>query len=259
MLKHYHKLDKKFSVNKYYHHLLEQSKLILPLTIDMAETLSNIRKNSGKIIFEGVQDLPLDIDRRFFHSVTSFNTFPNSISSGSGFGPCNLDIMIGVAKVYTTKVGNGLYPTELLNDTGRYLRVKGGEIEATTGRQCRTGWLDLVLLKRSIITLGITSLALTKIDVLDKLKLIKICIGYRFHNKVIKQSLYCKHNYCHFIPIYHILPGWQSKTYGARTYSALPRNAKKYITFIEKQLKIPISLISTGPNRKQIIDLKLFL
>lgn len=252
-LKHYYGSNLEFDVASCYQALRAQAQKILPMVTDVSAELNTIRKNRGKIIFEGAQGSLLDVDHGTYPFVTSSNTLSGTVSAGAGFGPCYLDAVIGVTKAYTTRVGSGAYPTELSDDIGEHLGVKGCEFGTVTGRKRRTGWLDLVALKRSIEINSITSICLTKLDVLDDLPEIKVCVGYRLDGKVYEYPPYSYVDYQRCQPIYKILPGWQAKSYGATDYTQLPENAKNYITFIEQHCGIPIDIISTGPERHQSI------
>jgi len=252
-LKHYYDTSIQFDADNCCQELLVQAQKILPMVTDVSAELNAIRQRQGKIIFEGAQGSLLDVDHGTYPFVTSSNTLSGAVSSGAGFGPCYLDAVIGVTKAYTTRVGSGAYPTELSDDIGEHLGVKGCEFGTVTGRKRRTGWLDLVALKRSIEINSITSLCLTKLDVLDELPEIKVCVGYRLDEKVCEYPPYNYIDYERCEPIYKELPGWQEESYGITEYAQLPENAQNYITFIEQHMGIPVDLISTGPERHQNI------
>ncbi len=208
----------------------------------------------GKLVlFEGAQGTLLDIDHGTYPFVTSSSTIAGGACIGAGIGPKQINEIIGVMKAYTTRVGSGPFPSEIEGEIGDYLREKGYEYGTTTGRPRRCGWLDLLVVKYSILLNSIDSIALTKLDVLSGVDEIKICIAYDYEGKIYKelplhQSIMhkCK-------PIYKILKGWNESIDEVKTYEELPDNAKRYIEEIEKIIKIPISLISVGPERSQII------
>lgn len=256
MLKHYYKVDLHFDLIETYDMLMNYGKTILPMITDVSAELNDIRLNKGKIIFEGAQGTLLDIDHGTYPFVTSSNTISGTVASGAGFGPCYIDSVIGVTKAYTTRVGSGAYPTELFDDTGQHLRMKGCEFGTVTGRERRTGWLDLVALRRAIEINSITSLCLTKLDVLDGLKKIKVCISYELNGKEIFYPPYDNLDYIHCKAIYKTLTGWSEETFGQTCYKNLPEAACNYIKFIEQKLNVPIDIISTGPERNQNIIVK---
>ncbi|MEN2985301.1 MAG: adenylosuccinate synthase [Thermodesulfovibrionaceae bacterium] len=219
-----------------------------------ADIIINDAIDKGKnILFEGAQGTLLDIDHGTYPYVTSSNTVAGGICTGAGVSPKKINNILGVVKAYTTRVGEGPFPTELRDEVGVYLREKGGEYGATTGRPRRCGWLDLVAVKHSLRINGFTGIAITKLDVLDEFEKLKVCVGYKcgeeiFHDfpKEIEILKNCE-------PIYEELPGWKEKTKGIRDYDKLPKNAKEYLSFIEDFLKVKIQLISTGMKRDEII------
>tara|TARA_A100001015_G_scaffold109946_1_gene122037 strand:- start:201 stop:803 length:603 start_codon:yes stop_codon:yes gene_type:complete len=193
--------------------------------------------NSDKsILFEGAQGTLLDIDHGTYPYVTSSSTTAGGVSSGLGIGPKYIDRIIGISKAYTTRVGEGPFPTELFDKNGLMLAEKGNEFGATTGRPRRCGWLDLVALKQAIFINSVTELCITKLDVLDEMETINVCIEY------IDDE-----------PIYKEFKGWLSSTEGVTDYSKLPNKAKEYIEYIEDYIKCSASMISTGPSRDQTI------
>ena len=257
LLEKYYKHCEIFDVDEILENLMSHKDIILPLLTDVSSDLMEIKNKKGKIIFEGAQGTLLDVDHGTYPFVTSSNTVSGTVSSGAGFGPCYIDAVIGVAKVYTTRVGKGAYPTELFNKTGDHLAKKGSEIGTVTGRKRRTGWLDLVALRRAIDINSITSFCLTKLDILDGLSTIKICIAYELDGKEMSYPPYDNARYLQCKPIYREFSGWNTgATYNIKNYNALPENAKIYISFIENFLNIPISIISTGPERSQNIILR---
>jgi len=225
------------------------------LSIDTQSFLMECVKNDDSILFEGAQGTMLDIDLGTYPFVTSSNTTIAGLLTSTGLNSSYIKDVIGVVKAYTTRVGSGPFPTELFDEVGKVLATKGAEVGATTGRPRRCGWLDLVSLKAAIVASGITEICLTKIDVLDNIGSIKLCVSYELDGKPItfppshaSELLACK-------PIYETLEGWNESTYGQTNYNKLPDNARAYINYIEKFLGIPIKMISTGPERDAIISI----
>lgn len=205
--------------------------------VDSQSLVNNWITDSKSILFEGAQGSLLDIDHGTYPYVTSSNTTAGGVSTGLGIGPKYIDKIIGISKAYTTRVGEGPFLTELFDQDGEHLARKGNEFGATTGRPRRCGWLDLVSLKKTVFMNSVTDLCITKLDVLDELKEIKICVQYNNLGE----------------PIYQTMEGWQSITEGISDYEMLPQNAKKYIEFIEKFIECKATTISTGPSRDQTI------
>jgi len=192
--------------------------------------------------------------------VTSSNTTAGGAASGSGVGPQYFDYILGITKAYTTRVGSGPFPTELFDDIGQYLGEKGHEFGATTGRERRCGWLDIVSLNRSNQINSVTGMCITKLDVLDGLEILKICTAYTFKDdldgKTITTPPIGAELYDKCVPVYEEMPGWSESTVGAESYDTLPDNAKAYLKRIEELTKTPIDIISTGPDRDETIILK---
>jgi adenylosuccinate synthase len=211
--------------------------------------------NSGKnILFEGAQGTMLDVDFGTYPFTTSSHTIAGGTSIGSGVGPQKIKKIIGTVKAYTTRVGGGPLPTELKDEIGNHLQTKGGEFGATTGRPRRCGWLDLVVVNHSCIISAINTLAITKLDVLDGLKKIKICTKYELNDKKID---YFPANIEHVKkckPIYKEFKGWNEIKRGTKDLNELPNEAKSYLNFIEKQLNVKIEIVSIGPGRKETIE-----
>ncbi|PPI86442.1 adenylosuccinate synthase [Candidatus Pantoea edessiphila] len=224
------------------------------IIVDTSEVLNKACSNGNFIVFEGAQGAMLDIDHGTYPYVTSSNTTVGGVFTGTGIGPCNIKYVIGIMKAYSTRVGLGPFPTELLDKTGDYLCNKGKEYGSTTGRRRRTGWLDLVLVRRSIQINSISSLCLTKLDVLDDFEEIKICTSYQMPDgsKLVSTPLIIE-NWTKIIPVYEIIPGWNKITFGIRTLKKLPKAARDYVNRIEELVGIPINIISTGPERNQTI------
>lgn len=252
LLKNYYGVDE-LIYDEIYNDLLVQRETVLPLIDDISRTLEDLQIQEKNILFEGAQGVFLDIDHGTYPYVTSSNTVAAAASIGTGLGPKDLTHILGIVKAYTTRVGSGPFPTELFDKSGEHLGKVGVEFGATTGRPRRCGWFDAIALKRSIRNSSITSLCVTKLDVLDGLSTVKICIGYELDGKRIDDfpldiSLLDK---C--IPIYQDFSGWQDSTIGITEYSDLPDNARYYLEWIEDKLDTPIDIVSTGPDREQTI------
>jgi adenylosuccinate synthase len=218
--------------------------------------LSNALKQGKKVLFEGAQGSMLDVDHGTYPFVTSSNTVAGQAAIGSGVGPNCLDTIIGISKAYTTRVGSGPFPTELNDEMGSYLREQGGEYGATTGRPRRCGWFDSVVARHSIRVNGMTSFALTKLDVLSGLKTIKVCTGYRYKNSLVTEmpaNFYVLEN-CE--PVYDEVPGWSENISKIKKVADLPKAAQDYIRYIEKQTEIPVTILSLGHRRNEAIILK---
>lgn len=244
------------STQEIYEKTLEQAELFKSLIMDTSGELAKVKKANQSIIFEGAQGTFLDIDHGTYPYVTSSNTTAGAVASGSGFGPLYLNQVIGITKAYTTRVGSGPFPTELLMDhpIGQHLSAKGHEFGTTTGRPRRCGWLDLVSLRRSVFLNSMSSLCLTKLDVLDGLEELKICVSYVSKNNQ-RHDLPPSdaEDYCDLTPEYITLPGWKGSIHGVTHYEDLPTEAKNYIQKISTELGVPIDMISTGPDRDQTI------
>jgi len=235
---------------------LEMAKVILPLAIDVTDELHRIRKNGDSILFEGAQGSMLDIDHGTYPFVTSSNTTAGGTATGSGFGPLYLDYVLGITKAYTTRVGSGPFPTELFNDAGKHLAEKGHEFGATTGRPRRCGWFDAVGLRHAIQINSVSGICLTKLDVLDGLDEIQVCVGYNTKDGPIDRPPLDGAGYDDIEPVYETMPGWTESTLGAKTLEELPENARRYIRYLEEKVEAPIDIISTGPDRKETIVLR---
>ncbi len=245
--------EKELSVDDIYSQLLSQRDIILPLISDITHLLEDLQSKKENILFEGAQGVFLDIDHGTYPYVTSSNTVAAAASIGSGLGPKDLSYILGIVKAYTTRVGSGPFPTELFDDTGEHLGKVGVEFGATTGRPRRCGWLDAVALKRSILNSSVTGLCLTKLDVLDGLPKINICVGYRLDGEEIQNFPLDISRLGDCEPIYKEFLGWKGSTIGITKYEDLPENARYYIESIEEILKIPVHIISTAPDRQQTI------
>ena len=218
--------------------------------------LDKFIKNRKKILFEGAQGILLDVDHGTYPYVTSSNTVPSMASTGTGLGPDKLNYILGITKAYTTRVGSGPFPTELKNKIGESLGKKGKEFGTVTARKRRCGWFDGVLVRQAIKISGINGIALTKLDVLDDLEEIKICVQYELHGKKIDYLPSASEDQFNIKPIYKTFPGWKTKTQGIRHMKDLPENAKKYIFALEDFIGAKISSISTSPERDDTILLE---
>ena len=237
--------------------LLDKVAPILEPFVDDTFEILHKKNNQGKnILFEGAQGSLLDIDYGTYPYVTSSNTIAPQAAIGSGIGTANTGYILGISKAYTTRVGNGPFPTELSNELGEKLRTKGNEFGVVTGRKRRCGWLDAVLLKYAVKLSSINGIALTKLDVLDSFKEIKICVGYRLGDKRL-ETLPKSLNYINKVePIYETLMGWNESTRGIVNLNKLPKNALKYIKRLEKLINTNIALLSTSPEREDTILIK---
>ncbi len=241
-----------------YDEVLEQAMgyadLLTSMVIDVTDELDTARKRGDKIMFEGAQGTLLDIDHGTYPYVTSSNTTAGGVAAGSGFGPRHLGYILGIAKAYCTRVGAGPFPTELNDETGEYLGTKGQEFGATTGRKRRCGWFDAVAMRRAIQINSITGFCMTKLDVLDGLKEIKICTGYQMKDGSIAEvSPMAADAYDHVTPIYETMPGWPESTFGVKKLEDLPQAALNYVQRIEELTGVPVDIISTGPDRNETI------
>ena len=227
---------------------------VRPLITDVTLAAYRHREAGDHIIFEGAQGAMLDIDHGTYPFVTSSSTAAGGAATGSGVGPRHLDYILGIAKAYSTRVGGGPFPTELLDATGKHLAEVGHEYGATTGRARRCGWIDLPALRRAIYNSSISGLCLTKLDVLDALPQIQVCTAYHMDGEHLDIAPVGADELARCQPVYETLPGWQSDTVGITAYDQLPEKARAYIAYLEQQLGIPIAIVSTGPDRAHTIQ-----
>lgn len=226
------------------------------MVTDVTSALHKYREEGANILFEGAQGSLLDIDHGTYPFVTSSNTTAGGTATGSGFGPLYLDYVLGITKAYTTRVGSGPFPTELFDDVGAYLAKKGHEFGATTGRPRRCGWFDGVGLRQAVRINSVTGLCLTKLDVLDGLETVRICVDYKNPaGESIAAPFDCE-DYNTITPIYEDMAGWSESTVGAKSLDELPENARDYIRRIEEIVGVPIDIVSTGPDRVETIVLR---
>jgi adenylosuccinate synthase len=233
--------------------LLRLSERVKPLVVDVTEVLRDLHARRESVLFEGAQGAMLDIDLGTYPFVTSSNTTVGGAAAGTGIGPAAIDYVLGIVKAYTTRVGAGPFPTELDDDVGLRLRAIGNEFGATTGRPRRCGWFDAVLLRRAVFTNSIAGLALTKLDVLDGLPEIKICVAYRLDGKVQNTPPLLIDRFGECEPVYESVPGWSEPTAGATSHDALPKQAQAYLRRLEELAEVPIDIVSTGPSRDAVI------
>jgi adenylosuccinate synthase len=227
-----------------------------PLIDDTIELLHSRRKAGADILFEGAQGSLLDIDHGTYPFVTSSNTTAGGTATGSGYGPLYLDYVLGITKAYTTRVGSGPFPTELFDEVGAHLASVGHEKGATTGRDRRCGWFDAAAVRFAVRINSVSGICLTKLDVLDGLKTIRVCVGYKGQGDSASGSLMDIDSYKALEPIYEDLPGWTESTVGAKSLDELPENARAYIRYIEAAIEVPVDIISTGPDREETIILR---
>ncbi|MEA9445622.1 adenylosuccinate synthase [Candidatus Fukatsuia symbiotica] len=261
--------------------VLAVADVLTSMVVDVTQLLDNARKKGARIMFEGAQGALLDIDHGTYPYVTSSNTTAGGVATGSGMGPRYVDYVLGIVKAYATRVGAGPFPTELHDENGEFLCSQGHEYGATTGRKRRTGWLDVVALRRAIQINSISGFCLTKLDVLDGLKEVKICVGYSVQGKpevsttietigettikttvettvktVVETTPLAAKDWEGIEPIYEILPGWQETTVGVKEYCKLPQAARDYIKRVEDLTGVLVDIVSTGPDRVDTIILR---
>jgi len=235
---------------------LSYQERLTPLTVDVTQLLDDYTNQGRPMMFEGAQGMMLDIDHGSYPFVTSSNTSSGSAASGSGVGPIAFDEVLGIVKAYTTRVGAGPFPTELSCEVGEHLGVKGHEFGATTGRSRRCGWFDAVLMRRSRQVNGLTTLCLTKLDVLDGLEELKICNGYRYNGEQLSVAPVGADALAKCEPIYEHMPGWSESTQGITNMAQLPTAAQNYVARLAELVGVPIDIVSTGPDRAETIVLK---
>jgi adenylosuccinate synthase len=228
---------------------------LAPLVADVPLALYNANRAGKNLLFEGAQGSLLDIDHGTYPYVTSSNCVAGAAAAGAGIGPHQLHYVLGITKAYTTRVGGGPFPTELTDDVGRYLATRGAEFGATTGRPRRCGWFDAAALKRSIQLNGVSGMCITKLDVLDGVEAVKICVGYEIDGKLSDILPVGAEELERCVPVYEEMRGWMESTVGLKSFDALPTAARAYLGRIEALTGVPIDLISTGPERDETIVL----
>ena len=235
---------------------LAMAEKLAPLITDVTLALHQLRGTDANVLFEGAQGAMLDVDHGTYPFVTSSNTTAGFAGTGTGLGPRVFDAVLGIVKAYTTRVGAGPFPTELFDEYGEHLSRVGHEFGSVTGRRRRCGWFDSVALRRSIVNSSVSGLCITKLDVLDGLDTIRICVGYRINGVVTPEPPLSVGGYADVEPIYEEMPGWRESTVGITDYEALPGNARRYLERLERLVDVPLDMISTGPDREQTIVLR---
>ncbi len=233
--------------------LLSVAPEILKFAAPVWRILDERRKNGERILYEGAQGIMLDVDYGTYPYVTSSNTLAGSAAAGSGSGPSTLGFILGITKAYTTRVGSGPFPTEQDNDIGNLIGERGHEFGTVTGRKRRCGWFDAVMVRQAVKTSGIHGIALTKLDVLDGIKELQICVGYEHNGKHYDYFPAAQRIQAEITPIYETIEGWDETTHGARSWAELPASAIKYIRRIEELIECPVTLLSTSPKREDTI------
>ena len=226
---------------------------ILKYAAPVWKVLNEKRKAGKRILFEGAQGALLDIDFGTYPFVTSSNVLAGQASAGTGIGPNSIDFVLGIVKAYTTRVGEGPFPTELFDDDGQRLGERGHEFGTTTGRKRRCGWFDAVLVRQTCATSGVTGISLTKLDVLDGFETLKICVGYELDGEQLEYLPTAADQQARCTPIYEEMEGWSESTEGAKSWNDLPANAIKYVKRIEELIECPVALLSTSPKREDTI------
>ncbi|MBQ0212900.1 adenylosuccinate synthase [Proteus vulgaris] len=231
--------------------------ILTGMVVDVSDLLYKATQNGELVMFEGAQGTLLDIDHGTYPYVTSSNTTAGGVATGSGLGPRYVGYVLGIIKAYSTRVGAGPFPTELFDEVGDFLREKGQEFGATTGRSRRTGWLDIVAIRRAVQINSLSGFCMTKLDVLDGLKEVKLCVGYRLPNgEVIDTTPLAADDWEGIEPIYESMPGWNETTFGVKDHAQLPQAALNYIKRVEELTGVPVDIVSTGPDRSETIILR---
>jgi adenylosuccinate synthase len=255
VLEHFHKV-KKIDFKKTLDETLALAPRLVPLVADVPRALYHANRAGKNLLFEGAQGALLDIDHGSYPFVTSSNCVAGAAAAGAGIGPMHLHYVLGITKAYSTRVGEGPFPTELSDDVGERLRQRGREFGATTGRPRRTGWFDAAALKRSIQLNGVSGLCITKLDVLDGAESLKICVGYKVEGTVSDILPVGAEELALCVPVYEEMPGWRESTVGVKAHDGLPKAARDYLKRIESLCGVPIDMISTGPERDETIVLR---
>lgn len=231
--------------------------ILIGMVVDVSDLLYKATQKGELVMFEGAQGTLLDIDHGTYPYVTSSNTTAGGVATGSGLGPRYVGYVLGIIKAYSTRVGAGPFPTELFDETGDFLREKGQEFGATTGRSRRTGWLDIIAIRRAVQINSLSGFCMTKLDVLDGLKEVKVCVGYRLPNgEVIETTPLAADDWEGIEPIYESMPGWNESTFGVKDKAQLPQAALNYIKRVEELTGVPVDIVSTGPDRSETIILR---
>ena len=241
------------TVDAVFNEVMAVASRLVPYLTDVSSELEEAWAAGKSVLFEGAQGIHLDIDHGTYPYVTSSNTVSGTAAAGSGIGPNRLDRIIGILKAYTTRVGEGPFPTELHDATGDLLRSNGGEFGVTTGRPRRCGWQDIVVLRESVRLNGLTDIALTKLDVLSGFEEIRLCVAYDYKGRRIQYPPQEGGALEHVTPVYESMPGWKEDLSACRTWDELPAAARAYIERLEQLSGVPVSMVSVGPDRNQTI------
>ena len=252
MLRHYYGADT-VDFQQVLDETLSQGERVKPLVDDVSLLLGQLRAAGRNILFEGAQGALLDVDLGTYPYVTSSNTTAGNAGTGTGIGPLAFSSVLGIVKAYTTRVGSGPFPTELFDEYGEHLSRVGHEFGAVTGRRRRTGWFDAVALKRAILHNSVTGLCVTKLDVLDGLDVIRVCVGYRMRGAISVEPPLLSDHYSDCEPVYEDLPGWTESTIGVTDYMGLPGAARRYLERLETLAGVPLDIVSTGAEREHTI------
>jgi len=236
--------------------LLALAPKLLPFAEPVWERLDEARKEGKRVLFEGAQAVMLDVDHGTYPYVTSSNTVAGNAAAGAGIGPGAVGLVLGIAKAYATRVGSGPFPSELHDEIGKRLGERGREFGTVTGRPRRCGWFDAAMVRQAVKIGGVDGLVLTKLDVLDGLKELKICVGYRVDGKEMKHLPAAMKAQAKAEPIFEVMEGWSGSTFGARSYAELPAQAVKYVRRIEELVEAPVMMLSTSPDRDDTIALR---
>jgi len=232
---------------------LAQGERVKPLVDDVSLLLRNLQAAGKSVLFEGAQGALLDVDLGTYPFVTSSNTTAGNAGTGTGIGPLSFGYVLGITKAYTTRVGSGPFPTELFDEYGEHLSRVGHEFGAVTGRRRRTGWFDAVALRRSVLHNSVSGLCVTKLDVLDGLDVIRLCVGYRMRGEVSIEPPLLADHYADCEPVYEDMPGWKESTVGVTDYDGLPAAARAYLERLESLVGVPLDIVSTGAEREHTI------
>lgn len=245
--------DERADLDRTYNMLLEMAEVLRPMVVDVSLLLYKSHREGKVILFEGAQGCMLDVDLGTYPFATSSNTTTGGALTGLGIGPKMIDEVVGVVKAYTTRVGSGPFPTELIDECGEEIRRLGDEYGATTGRPRRCGWLDLVALRHAVRINGVDSIAITKLDVLDNQAELKVCTHYELDGETIDQVPLDMAKLQYVKPVYKAIPGWQADTTGITSFDDLPAKAKEYLNYIADDLGVTIRVVSTGAKREETI------
>ncbi len=251
-LQHYYKTET-LDFDSIYTQILSYAEEIKPMVSDVSRKLFTLNKEGKKVIFEGAQGTLLDVDFGTYPFVTSSNCVAGGAATGAGISPRMINYVLGIAKAYTTRVGSGPFPTELTDEIGQGLASRGNEFGSVTGRARRCGWFDAAALKRAVQINGVSGLCITKLDVMDGMEEIKICVGYIRDGKEYDILPFGSDLVVNCEPVYETMPGWKESTAGLKSYAELPVNARNYLKRIEEIIETPIDIISTGPDRVETI------